>query len=204
LFIDDAHGFGTMGPTGAGTDEHFGLQNEVDLYFGTFAKSMAGIGGFVAGSKDVITYLQYTMRSQIYAKSLPMPMVIGALKRLDLLRSNPEFKEKLWTIVNALQTGLVENGLNIGATQSPVTPVILNGDVAEATQITYDLRENYNIFCSIIIYPVIPKGMIILRIIPTAVHTLDDVEYTVKTFATIKRKLENKEYSKEFKERTVK
>jgi glycine C-acetyltransferase len=133
-----------------------------------------------------------------------MPMVIGALKRLDLLRSNPEFKEKLWTIVNALQTGLVENGLNIGATQSPVTPVILNGDVAEATQITYDLRENYNIFCSIIIYPVIPKGMIILRIIPTAVHTLDDVEYTVKTFATIKRKLENKEYSKEFKERTVK
>ena len=204
LFIDDAHGFGTMGPTGAGTDEHFGLQNEVDLYFGTFAKSMAGIGGFVAGSKDVIKYLQYTMRSQIYAKSLPMPMVIGALKRLELLRSKPEFKEKLWTIVNALQTGLVENGLNIGATQSPVTPVILNGDVAEATQITYDLRENYNIFCSIIIYPVIPRGMIILRIIPTAVHTLDDVEYTVKTFATIKRKLENKEYSKEFKEGTVK
>ncbi len=204
LFIDDAHGFGTMGQTGAGTDEHFGLQNEVDLYFGTFAKSMAGIGGFVAGSKDVITYLQYTMRSQIYAKSLPMPMVIGALKRLELLRSRPEFKEKLWTIVNALQTGLVENGLNIGATQSPVTPVVLNGDVAEATQITYDLRENYNIFCSIIIYPVVPKGMIILRIIPTAVHTLEDVEYTVKTFATIKRKLENKEYSKEFKEGIVK
>lgn len=204
LFIDDAHGFGTMGPTGAGTDEHFGLQNEVDLYFGTFAKSMAGIGGFIAGKKEVIKYLKYTMRSQIYAKSLPMPMVIGALKRLELLRSKPELKEKLWTIVRALQEGLVKEGLDIGATQSPVTPVMLNGGVAEATQITYDLRENYNIFCSIVIYPVIPKGMILLRIIPTAVHTLEDVEYTVKTFATIKHKLENKEYANEFKEKTVK
>jgi glycine C-acetyltransferase len=204
LFIDDAHGFGTMGHSGAGTDEHFGLQNEVDLYFGTFAKSMAGIGGFIAGKKDVINYLKYTMRSQIYAKSLPMPMVIGALKRLELLRSKPELKEKLWTIVRALQEGLVKEGLDIGATQSPVTPVMLYGGVAEATQITYDLRENYNIFCSIVIYPVIPKGMILLRIIPTAVHTLDDVEYTVKTFAAIKQKLENKEYANVFKERTVK
>jgi 7-keto-8-aminopelargonate synthetase and related enzymes len=193
-----------MGHSGAGTDEHFGLQNEVDLYFGTFAKSMAGIGGFIAGKKDVINYLKYTMRSQIYAKSLPMPMVIGALKRLELLRSKPELKEKLWTIVRALQEGLVKEGLDIGATQSPVTPVMLYGGVAEATQITYDLRENYNIFCSIVIYPVIPKGMILLRIIPTAVHTLDDVEYTVKTFAAIKQKLENKEYANVFKERTVK
>lgn len=202
LFIDDAHGFGTMGPTGAGTDEHFGLQDEVDLYFGTFAKSMAGIGGFVAGSKEVIYFLKYNMRSQIFAKSLPMPMVIGALKRLELLRTKPELKEKLWTIVNALQEGLSKNGLNIGNTESPVTPVILNGSVPEATQIAYDLRENYDIFCSIVAYPVIPKGMILLRLIPTAVHTLEDVDYTVKAFADIKRKLENNEYSDEFKERT--
>ncbi len=203
LFIDDAHGFGTMGPTGAGTDEYFGLQDEVDLYFGTFAKSMAGIGGFVAAKKEVIKYLKYNMRSQIFAKSLPMPMVVGALKRLELLRTRPEFKEKLWTIVNALQKGLTENGLNIGATNSPVTPVILNGGVAEATQITYDLRENYDIFCSIVVYPVIPKGMILLRLIPTAMHTLEDVEYTVKTFAIVKQKLENNEYSTEFLEKTV-
>ncbi len=203
LFIDDAHGFGTMGATGAGTDEHFGLQDEVDLYFGTFAKSMAGIGGFVAGKKEVIKFLQYNMRSQIFAKSLPMPMVIGALKRLELLRSKPELKDNLWTIVNALQNGLKENGLNIGATNSPVTPVMLNGGVEEATQITFDLRENYDIFCSIVAYPVIPKGIILLRLIPTAIHTLEDVEYTVKTFAEVKRKLENHEYKNEFKTKTI-
>lgn len=203
LFIDDAHGFGTMGPTGAGTDEHFGLQDDVDIYFGTFAKSMAGIGGFVAAKKEVIKYLQYNMRSQIYAKSLPMPMVIGALKRLELLRTKPELKNKLWEIVNALQTGLVKNGLNIGKTESPVTPIILSGTVAEATQITYDLRENYDIFCSIVLYPVIPKGMILLRLIPTAVHTLEDVEYTIKAFADIKHKLENHEYSEDFMEKTI-
>ena len=189
LFIDDAHGFGTMGPTGAGTDEHFGLQDEVDLYFGTFAKSMAGIGGFVAAKKEIVKYLQYNMRSQIFAKSLPMPMVIGALKRLELLRSQPEHKDKLWSIVTALQNGLVDAGLNIGNTNSPVTPVFLNGGVPEATQITYDLRENYNIFCSIVAYPVIPKGLIMLRLIPTAMHTLEDVDYTVKTFAEVKPKL---------------
>ena len=203
LFIDDAHGFGTMGPTGAGTDEHFGLQDEVDIYFGTFAKSMAGIGGFVAAKKEVIHFLKYNMRSQIFAKSLPMPMVIGALKRLELLRTKPELKEKLWTIVNALQTGLTKNGLNIGKTESPVTPVILSGSVPEATQIAFDLRENYDIFCSIVGYPVVPKGVILLRLIPTAVHTLEDVEYTVKAFADIKHKLENHEYSDEFKEKTV-
>ena len=203
LFIDDAHGFGTMGPTGAGTDEHFGLQDEVDLYFGTFAKSMAGIGGFVAASKEVIKFLQYNMRSQIFAKSLPMPMVMGALKRLELLKTKPELKDKLWTVVNALQKGLTENGLNIGRTESPVTPVILSGTVAEATQITFDLRENFDIFCSIVVYPVIPKGMILLRLIPTSVHTLEDVYYTVKAFAEVKRKLENHEYSDEFKEKTV-
>jgi len=203
LFIDDAHGFGTMGPTGAGTDEHFGLQNEVDIYFGTFAKSMAGIGGFVAAKKEVIHFLKYNMRSQIFAKSLPMPMVVGALKRLELLKTKPELKNQLWTVVNALQDGLREKGLNIGATQSPVTPVILNGTIPEATQITYDLRENYDIFCSIVVYPVIPKGMILLRLIPTAMHNLDDVEYTINAFADIKQKLEKKEYSDEFKERTI-
>jgi len=203
LFIDDAHGFGTMGPTGAGTDEHFGVQDEVDIYFGTFAKAMAGIGGFVAAKKEVVKYLKYNMRSQIFAKSLPMPMVIGGLKRLDMLINEPEHRENLWKVVNALQKGLKENGLNLGATASPVTPVILSGGVAEGTQITYDLRENYNIFCSIVAYPVIPKGMILLRLIPTAVHTLEDVEYTVKAFAEVKRKLDNKEYSSEMKEQTA-
>ena len=203
LLIDDAHGFGTMGPTGAGTDEHFGLQDEVDIYFGTFAKSMAGIGAFVAAKKEIVLYLKYNMRSQIFAKSLPMPMVIGAIKRLELLKSKPELKDKLWTIVNALQKGLKEKGLNIGNTESPVTPVILNGTVGEATQIAFDLRENFDIFCSIVAYPVVPKGVILLRLIPTSVHTLEDVEYTVNAFAEIKQKLDNKEYNEHFKEVTV-
>ncbi|MBE9492493.1 MAG: aminotransferase class I/II-fold pyridoxal phosphate-dependent enzyme [Bacteroidetes bacterium] len=195
LLVDDAHGFGTMGKTGAGTDEHFGVQDSVDLYFGTFAKAMAGIGAFIAGKKEIIHYLMYNMRSQIFAKSLPMPMVIGALKRLELLKTQPELKEKLWTIVRALQKGLKEKGLNLGNTESPVTPVILSGNVSEATQITHDLRENYNIFCSIVIYPVIPKGIILLRLIPTAVHTLEDVEYTINTFSEVKKKLDTGKYS---------
>ncbi|PKP49268.1 MAG: 8-amino-7-oxononanoate synthase [Bacteroidetes bacterium HGW-Bacteroidetes-1] len=200
LLVDDAHGFGTMGKTGAGTDEHFGVQKEVDLYFGTFAKSMAGIGGFIAGDKKVIKYLMYNMRSQIFAKSLPMPMVIGALKRLDLIRTRPEIREKLWTIVHALQNGLKEAGLDIGHTQSPVTPVMLSGGVGEATQITFDLREHYGIFCSIVSYPVVPKGVILLRLIPTASHTLDDVSYTIKAFKEVKEKLDNKVYSEKMAE----
>ncbi|MCF6170990.1 MAG: aminotransferase class I/II-fold pyridoxal phosphate-dependent enzyme [Bacteroidales bacterium] len=203
LFIDDAHGFGTMGPTGAGTDEHFGVQDEVDLYFGTFAKAMAGIGGFVAAKKEIIYYLKFNMRSQIYAKSLPMPMVIGALKRLEMLRDQPEHKEKLWTIVHALQKGLREAGMNLGNTESPVTPVIMTGTVAEASQVIYDLRENYNIFCSIVVYPVVPKGVMLLRLIPTAVHTLEDVDYTVNAFYDIRRKLETKAYSEDFKTQVV-
>jgi len=197
LLVDDAHGFGTMGPTGAGTDEYFGVQKDVDLYFGTFAKSMAGIGGFIAGDKHVIKYLMYNMRSQIFAKSLPMPMVLGALKRLELIRTQPEHREKLWTIVNALQQGLKKEGFDLGRTESPVTPVILNGTVGEATQITFDLRENYNIFCSIVGYPVVPKGVILLRLIPTAVHTLEDVAYTIKAFKEVKHKLEQKAYTTE-------
>lgn len=195
LFIDDAHGFGTMGPTGAGTDEYFGVQDEVDLYFGTFAKSMAGIGGFIAAKANIVKYLQYNMRSQVFAKSLPMPMVIGALKRLEMLKNEPEHRENLWKIVNALQSGLKSKGLNLGNTESPVTPVILSGSVGEATQMTSDLRENYNIFCSIVVYPVVPKDVILLRLIPTAVHTLEDVQYTIDAFAEVKKKLENKEYS---------
>ena len=198
VFIDDAHGFGTMGPTGAGTDEHYGVQDKIDLYFGTFAKSMAGIGGFVAGDEKVIKFLQYNMRSQIFAKSLPMPMVIGAMKRLELLREDPSHRNNLWKVVNALQKGLKDAGINIGATESPVTPVILNGEIPEATQITYDLRENYDIFCSIVVYPVVPKGTILLRLIPTAVHTLEDVDYTIKAFKDVKKKLDNKEYSQDF------
>ncbi|MDT8393511.1 MAG: aminotransferase class I/II-fold pyridoxal phosphate-dependent enzyme [Bacteroidales bacterium] len=200
LLVDDAHGFGTMGPTGAGTDEFLGVQDQVDLYFATFAKSMAGIGGFIASDTKIISYLKYTLRSQIYAKSLPMPMVIGALKRLDMIRSSTEQKEKLWTIVNALQSGLKKKGFNLGNTQSPVTPVMLSGGVNEATQITYDLREKYNIFCSIVAYPVVPKGIILLRLIPTAVHTLEDVEYTIEAFTFVKEKLEKGLYKDQLKD----
>lgn len=204
ILIDDAHGFGTMGPEGRGTHLHYGVGDEIDVYFGTFAKSMAGIGAFVAGNKDVIKFLQFSMRSQIYAKSLPMPMVIGSLKRLDMIRTRPEFLKKLWTIVNTLQKGLRDAGFNIGQTESMVTPVIFSGGVVDATQVTYDLRENYNIFCSIVTYPVIPKGIILLRLIPTADHTLEDVEYTIQTFKEIQRKLTNKEYSQELKSMNVK
>lgn len=204
MLVDDAHGFGTMGETGAGTGEHLGVQDDIDVYFGTFAKSMAGIGGFVAANEKVIRYLKYSMRSQIYAKSLPMPMVMGAIKRLEMIKESQEHKDKLWVIVNALQKGLRESGLNIGDTESPVTPVMLKGGVEEATQITYDLRENHGIFCSIVTYPVIPKGQILLRLIPTAVHTLEDVDYTVKCFKLVKEKLETGQYDKELKAMTVK
>lgn len=195
LLVDDAHGFGTMGNTGAGTGEYLGVQDEIDVYFGTFAKAIASIGAFVSGPKEVITYLMYNMRSQIYAKSLPMPLVVGALKRLELMRNHPELREKLWMITNTLQNGLKKRGFNIGNTESPVTPVVLSGDTPEGTNLTHDLRENYNIFCSVVAYPVIPKGMIILRLIPTAVHTLDDVEYTLNAFSQVKDKLDRGDYA---------
>ena len=195
LLVDDAHGFGTMGATGAGTGEAQGVQDGIDVYFGTFAKAMAGIGAFVASRKDIVDYLRHSMRSQIYAKSLPMPMVIGSLKRLDLIRTQPQLKKQRWTIVDALQNGLKENGLNIGNTASPVTPVFLSGDVSEATQLTIDLRENYNIFCSLVVYPVVPKGTIMLRLIPTAVHTLEDVKYTISAFSDIQTNLAAGKYS---------
>jgi glycine C-acetyltransferase len=194
ILVDDAHGFGTMGKTGAGTGEHFGVQDEIDLYFSTFAKSMAGIGAFVAGNEDIINYLRYNMRSQVFAKALPMPMVIGALKRLELLKTQPELKEKLWKIVRALQSGLKEKGFNLGNTESPVTPVFFTGSVAEASNIVIDLRENYRIFCSIVLYPVVPKDVIMLRIIPTAVHTIEDVEYTIKAFGEVQGKLKAGKY----------
>jgi glycine C-acetyltransferase len=185
LFVDDAHGFGVMGPTGAGAAEHQGVQDEVDIYFGTFAKAMASIGAFISAPAQVIEYLRYNMRSQIFAKSLPMPLVVGALKRLELLRSKPELRENLWKIVNALQSGLTQAGFEIGATNSCVTPVYLNGTIPEATNLILDLRENYDIFCSIVVYPVVPKGIIMLRLIPTAIHTLEDVEYTIESFRKI-------------------
>ncbi|HLW06401.1 MAG TPA: aminotransferase class I/II-fold pyridoxal phosphate-dependent enzyme [Marinilabiliaceae bacterium] len=194
ILVDDAHGFGTMGKTGAGAAEHFGVTDEIDLIFSTFAKSMAGIGAFVAGTEEVINYLRYNMRSQIFAKSLPMAMVVGAIKRLELLRTKPELKDNLWKVVNALQSGLRKEGFNLGNTETPVTPVFLEGSVPEATALTMDLRENYSIFCSIVVYPVIPKDQIMLRIIPTAAHTLEDVEYTIKAFAEIKEKLEAGKY----------
>jgi glycine C-acetyltransferase len=195
LMIDDAHGFGTMGPTGAGTDEHFGVQKDVDIYFGTFAKAMAGIGGFIASRQDVVDYLRFNMRSQIFAKSLPMAMTIGALKRLELIRTDPSFRNKLWEITRALQSGLKSKGLNLGNTNSCVTPVILHGSIPEGTNVVFDLRENYNIFCSMVTYPVVPKGMIMLRVIPTAAHSMEDVEYTVKVFAEIAEKLNAGKYA---------
>jgi len=194
ILLDDAHGFGTMGKTGAGVSEHFDVMDGIDLFFGTFAKAMAGIGGFVAGPETVINYLRYNMRSQIFAKSLPMPMVEGALKRLELLRTRPELREKLWTIVKALQSGLCERGFDIGNTNSPVTPVFMKGSVPEATNVILDLRENYSIFCSIVVYPVVPKGVILFRLIPTAVHTLEDVDITLKAFSEVKEKLEAGKY----------
>jgi len=197
LFVDDAHGIGTMGKTGAGTGEEQGCQDGVDIYFGTFAKSFALIGGFLAGDENMVEYLRYNMRSQIFAKSLPMPIVIGALKRLELMRNHPEYKAKLWEIVNAMQSGLTKAGFEIGGTQSPVTPIYLNGTVPEATNVTFDLRENYGIFCSIVVYPVVPKGIILLRIIPTASHTLQDVEYSIKSFSEMHKKLKAGEYSRE-------
>lgn len=196
LFVDDAHGFGTLGETGAGAGEEQRVQQEIDLYFSTFAKSMASIGAFVSGDKKIIDYLRYNTRSQIFAKSLPMPLVIGAMKRLELLRTHPEIKGNLWKIVDALQGGLRKEGFNLGTTKSCVTPVILNGTVEEALYLIHDLRENYGIFCSIVVYPVVPKGIIMLRLIPTAAHSLSDVEVTIKAFAAIKKKLANGEYQK--------
>jgi len=194
LLIDDAHGFGTMGHTGAGTSEEQDVMDQVDVYFGTFAKSMAGIGAFVATDKKIVKALAFKMRSQIYAKSLPMPMVIGSLKRMELIRTHPELKDKLWTIVHALQSGLREKGFDLGRTQSPVTPVFIKGDGAQATQIVADLRENYGVFCSMVVYPVVPKGVIMLRLIPTAVHTMEDVEYTIKAFSEVRQNLDNGKY----------
>lgn len=194
LLVDDAHGFGTMGANGRGTGEHFGVQDQIDIYFATFAKSMAGIGGFVAGTREVINYLRYNLRSQIYAKSLPMAMTLGAIKRLELIQSNPGYREKLWTVVRALQSGLRESGLDLGRTESPVTPVFFKCPLEVVTQLVYDLRENYNIFCSVVIYPVVPRDVVMLRLIPTATHTLEDVSYTVKAFRDIKRKIDNDEY----------
>jgi len=197
LLVDDAHGIGTMGKTGAGTGEHFGVQDQIDVYFATFAKSFAGIGGFVAAEKDIVSYLRFNLRSQIYAKSLPMAMTIGAIRRLEMIRDNPEKREKLWAITRALQSGLREAGFDLGRTESPVTPVFLKGSLEQTTQIISDLRKNYGIFTSVVIYPVVPRGVIMLRIIPTAVHTIDDVNYTIRSFREVKRKLETNAYPDE-------
>lgn len=194
LMLDDAHGFGTMGKTGAGTGEEQGVQDDIDIYFSTFAKSMASIGAFISSEKQVVEYLRYNTRSQIFAKSLPMPIVVGALKRLELLRTQPELKDNLWKIVDALQGGLRAKGFNLGNTQSPVTPVFLSGGVDEATNLIKDLRENYGIFCSMVAYPVVPRGVIMLRLIPTAVHSLADVEETITAFSAISDKLKKGDY----------
>ena len=197
LLVDDAHGFGTLGKTGAGAGEEQGIQDEIDLYFSTFAKSMASIGAFIAGPKQIIDYVRYNIRSQIFAKSLPMPIVMGNLKRLELLRSKPELKNKLWENALKLQNGLKEKGFDIGKTDSVVTPVYMKGGVEEATHMVTDLRENYNIFCSIVVYPVIPKGHIIYRLIPTAVHTDEDIRLTLKAFEETKKKLDDGAYKSE-------
>ena len=189
LLVDDAHGFGTLGKTGAGAGEEQGVQDEIDVYFATFAKSLASTGAFIASDKEIIDFLKYNMRSQVFAKSLQMQLVEGILKRLDMLRSRPEFKQKLWDNVNKLQSGLKERGFDIGTTQSCVTPVYLKGSVPEAMALVKDLRENYRIFCSIVVYPVIPKGLILLRLIPTASHNFNDIEETLEAFSSIRERL---------------
>jgi len=196
LLVDDAHGFGTLGEGGRGTGYEQGVQDDIDVYFATFAKSMAGIGAFLAGDKDVIQFLQYNLRSQMFAKSLPMPMVKGALKRLDMIRTMPELKDKLWENTNALQSGLRDAGFDLGTTQTCITPVYLKGDIPEAMAMVNDLRENHGVFCSIVVFPVIPKGLIILRLIPTASHNMDDINETITAFSAIREKLENGTYKK--------
>lgn len=194
LFVDDAHGFGTIGENGRGAGDFQGVQAEIDVYFGTFAKAMATIGAFVAGDEQIIEFLRYNMRSQTFAKSLPMPIVAGAIKRLEMIRETTTHKDNLWKIATALQSGLKAAGFDLGVTNSAVTPVFLKGTLGEATNITMDLRENYSIFCSIVVYPVVPKEVIMLRLIPTAIHTLEDVDYTIETFKKMKVKLEAGEY----------
>ncbi|MEP6713694.1 MAG: aminotransferase class I/II-fold pyridoxal phosphate-dependent enzyme [Ferruginibacter sp.] len=194
LLIDDAHGFGYMGPTGAGADEEQGCQDGVDLYFSTFVKSMGSIGAFISGSKDVLKYLRYNVRSQIFAKSLPLMIVEGMIKRMEMVTTMPELREKLWQNVDRLQKGLRERGFDIGHTNSPVTPIFMKGDVPEASQMVMDLRENYHIFCSIVVYPVIPKGDIIYRLIPTASHSFEDIDVTLKAFEETKKKLDAGQY----------
>jgi glycine C-acetyltransferase len=196
FLVDDAHGFGTLGKNGAGAGIEQGVQDDIDVYFATFAKSMASTGAFIAADKEIIDYLRYNMRSQMFAKSLQMQLVKGALKRLDMLRNQPEFKAKLWENVNALQNGLKQSGFDIGKTQSCVTPVYLKGSIPEAMALVKDLRENHGIFCSIVVYPVIPKGLILLRLIPTASHTPEDVNETLEAFANIREKLENGIYKR--------
>ena len=203
LLVDDAHGFGTLGKTGAGAGEEQGVQDEIDVYFSTFAKSMANIGAFVAADKDIIDYLKYNLRSQMFAKSLPMIQTVGSLKRLQMLRTMPELKDKLWENVNALQGGLKARGFDIGDTNTCVTPVYLNGSIPEAMMLVNDLRENYSIFLSIVVYPVIPKGIILLRMIPTASHTLSDINETLDAFEAVREKLTNGTYLKLAGEKTV-
>ncbi|WP_339610122.1 aminotransferase class I/II-fold pyridoxal phosphate-dependent enzyme [uncultured Planktosalinus sp.] len=196
FFVDDAHGFGTLGTTGAGAGEEQGVQDGIDVYFATFAKSMASTGAFIAADEEIINYLKYNLRSQMFAKSLQMVLVEGALKRLEMLRTMPELKQKLWDNVHALQGGLRERGFDLGTTQSCVTPVYLQGSIPEAMALVKDLRENYKIFCSIVVYPVIPKGLILLRMIPTASHTLDDIQQTLEAFSTIRERLQNGTYKR--------
>jgi len=196
FLVDDAHGFGTLGQNGKGAGNEQGIQSDIDVYFATFAKSMASTGAFIAADKEIIDYLKYNMRSQMFAKSLQMQLVKGALKRLEMLRTRPDIKDKLWENVNALQNGLKENGFDIGNTQSCVTPVYLEGSIPEAMALVRDLRENYGIFCSIVVYPVIPKGLILLRLIPTASHNLEDVRITLDAFSDIREKLNNGTYKR--------
>ncbi|WP_308993569.1 aminotransferase class I/II-fold pyridoxal phosphate-dependent enzyme [Mariniflexile litorale] len=196
FLVDDAHGFGTQGETGAGTGEEQGVQDDIDVYFATFAKSMAGTGAFIAADKEIIDYLKYNLRSQMFAKSLQMQLVVGARKRLEMLKTMPELKNKLWENTNALQSGLKERGFDIGTTQSCVTPVYLKGSIPEAMALVKDLRENFGVFCSIVVYPVIPKGLILLRLIPTATHVLEDIQITLDAFDAIRARLENGTYQR--------
>ncbi|GGH68621.1 glycine C-acetyltransferase [Filimonas zeae] len=197
LLVDDAHGFGTLGERGAGAGELQNCQAGIDLYFSTFAKSMASIGAFLAGPRVIIDYIRYNIRSQIFAKSLPMPIVTGNLKRLEMLRTMPELRAKLWENALKLQKGLKERGFDTGNTNTMVTPIYMKGGVEEATAMVMDLRENYGIFCSIVVYPVIPKGHIIYRLIPTAAHSDEDIQRTLEAFSETKARLDAGAYKVE-------
>jgi glycine C-acetyltransferase len=186
LLVDDAHGFGTMADDGSGAGTHLGVQDGIDIYFGTFAKAVALIGAFVASEPRVIEFLKANSRSQVFAKSLPLPMVVTARERLKMIRQHPEWREKLWSNTLKLREGLRDIGYTVLPSESPVTPVLTQGSTDLCQDIMRKLREEHGVFVSGVAYPVVPKGTVLIRLIPTAAHTDAHIEQTLKAFAAIK------------------